>query len=184
MLSSPEVPNRQGQIGEVALGFDKLEGYLGTHPYFGPSLLRVLIEEWSDWHAGSTVGRVANRTAKGKFSLDGRAYELEINNGPNHLHGGSGGFHKRLWRIAGERICVDRAEVHFAYTSAAGEEGYPGKMEVEVTYCWTNTALLTFSMTARVDQACPVNLTNVRARRSSSSGFSGADSLLSTYTGT
>lgn len=108
------------------------------------------------------MGRVANRTAKGKFSLDGKDYQLEINNGPNHLHGGSGGFNKRLFRIAGERVSVDHAEVHFAYTSAAGEEGYPGKMEVEVKYSWSSAAVLTFSMTARVDQACPVNLTNVR----------------------
>ena len=81
ILTELHVPDRAGKLGDVVLGFSKLEQYLGEHPYFG-----------------ATVGRVGNRIAKGKFTLDGKEYTLATNNGPNHLHGGVKGFDKRVWK--------------------------------------------------------------------------------------
>ncbi len=91
------------------LGFDNLEQYLKKHPYFG-----------------ATVGRVANRIAKGRFTLDGKTYTLAVNNGPNHLHGGLKGFDKKLWQAEPQA----GAAVKFTYTSPDGEEGYPGTLAV------------------------------------------------------
>src|SRR5579859_7629835 len=111
IITELHVPDRSGKIGDVVLGFDNLQQYLKGHPYFG-----------------CTVGRVANRIAKGRFTLDGKTYTLAVNNGPNHLHGGLKGFDKVVWKaepLAG-------AVVQFTYTSSDGEEGYPGQLEVTV----------------------------------------------------
>ena len=81
IITELHVPDRDGQVGDVVLGFDNLEQYLKGHPYFG-----------------CTVGRVANRIAKGRFTLDGKTYTLAVNNGPNHLHGGLKGFDKEVWK--------------------------------------------------------------------------------------
>lgn len=80
-LAELHVPDRNGKIGDVVLGFDTLDGYLGKHPHFG-----------------GTIGRYGNRIAKGKFTLDGKEYQLALNNGPNSLHGGPTGFDKRVWK--------------------------------------------------------------------------------------
>jgi aldose 1-epimerase len=139
IITELHVPDRHGNLGDVVLGFDNLAQYLQGHPCFG-----------------CTVGRVANRIARGRFVLEGKTYTLAINNGPNHLHGGLKGFDKVLWRatpLAG-------AAVKFAYTSPDGEEGYPGTLAVEVTICLTDADELRIDYSAATDKPTPVNLTN------------------------
>jgi aldose 1-epimerase len=136
------VPDRQGKIGDIVLGFDTLDGYLAGHPYFG-----------------ATVGRYANRIAKGKFTLDGHTYTLAVNNGPNALHGGLKGFDKVVWKaeIVSAKSGVS---VRFSYTSKDGEEGYPGTLKATVTYLLNDDNELCLDYTATTDKATPVNLTN------------------------
>jgi aldose 1-epimerase len=139
IITELHVPDRQGSLGDVVLGFDKFAPYLKEHPFFG-----------------ATVGRVANRIAKGRFTLDGKTYTLAVNNGPNHLHGGLKGFDKMLWKaepMAG-------AAVRFSYTSPDGEEGYPGTLEVTVTMTVTDANELRLDYAATSDKPTPVNLTN------------------------
>jgi aldose 1-epimerase len=136
------VPDRDGKVENVALGFDDLAGYLAGHPFFG-----------------ATVGRVANRIAKGKFTLDGKEYKLAVNNGPNALHGGLKGFDKVVWKAEGQNS-VDGPGVKLSYRSPDGEEGYPGNLDVTVTYTLTNQNELKIDYTAKTDKATPVNLTN------------------------
>jgi len=133
------IPDRQGKLGDIVLGFDNLAQYLKEHPYFG-----------------CTVGRVANRIAKGRFTLDGKTYKLAINNGPNHLHGGLKGFDKVVWKAVPQAD----AAVRFTYTSPDGEEGYPGTLAVAVTLSLTNENELRIDYSATTDKPTPVNLTN------------------------
>jgi aldose 1-epimerase len=136
------VPDRDGKVDDVVLGFDDLKGYLAGHPYFG-----------------ALVGRVGNRIAKGKFTLDGKEYKLAINNGPNHLHGGKVGFDKKVWEaqaISGE----DGPGLKLSYISPDGEEGYPGKLRATVLYTLTNKNELRIDYSASTDKATPINLTN------------------------
>ena len=136
------VPDRNGKMGDVVLGFDNLEGYLGNHPHFG-----------------GTIGRYGNRIAKGKFTLDGKEYQLAINNAPNSLHGGPTGFDRRVWK--GEPLEVkDGAAVRFTYFSKDGEESFPGNLHVSVTYTLTNTNEFKLEYTAETDKDTIVNLTN------------------------
>jgi aldose 1-epimerase len=135
-------PDRYGQTADITLGFDTLAGYLGEHPYFG-----------------STVGRVANRIARGQFVLDGRSYSLAVNNGPNHLHGGPTGFHRRVWQASATETATGPA-VMLRYLSPAGEEGYPGALTVTVVYTLTPRAELQIDFSAHSDAPTPVNLTN------------------------
>jgi aldose 1-epimerase len=141
-IVSLKVPDRNGELGDVVLGYDSLEGYLRASPYFG-----------------SIVGRYGNRIAKGRFVLDGRTYQLSINDGPNHLHGGARGFDKVVW--AAESSATDStASVAFTYTSPAGEEGYPGTLRARVTYTLTSSnALRVDYLATTADSATPVNLT-------------------------
>jgi aldose 1-epimerase len=139
IITELHVPDRAGNNGDVVLGFDNLAQYLKGHPCFG-----------------CTVGRVANRIAKGRFTLDGKNYTLAINNGPNHLHGGLKGFDKVLWTAAPQA----GAAVRFAYTSADGEEGYPGKLDVTVQMTLTDKNELAIEYTAVGEKPTPVNLTN------------------------
>lgn len=141
IISELHVPDRSGKLGDVVLGFDNLDQYLQGHPYFG-----------------CTVGRVANRIAKGQFTLNGKIYKLAVNNGPNSLHGGIVGFDKVLW--AAEPQDGDGAGVRFSYTSADGEEGYPGKVDVVVVMTLTNENELRIDYTAKTDAPTPINLTN------------------------
>jgi aldose 1-epimerase len=136
------VPDRNGKPGDVVLGFDTLEPYLKGHPYFG-----------------AITGRVANRVAKGKFTLDGKAYTLATNNGPNSLHGGVKGFDKRVWKATAKRSNVGPA-LALTYRSPDGEEGYPGNLDVTVTYTLTHGDVLRIEYSAKTDKATPVNLTN------------------------
>jgi aldose 1-epimerase len=141
-LAELHVPDRNGKLGDVVLGFDNLDGYLGKHPHFG-----------------GTIGRYGNRIAKGKFTLDGKEYQLALNNGPNSLHGGPTGFDKRVWK--GEALeKKDGAAVRFTYLSKDGEENFPGNLTVSVTYTLTNTNELKLEYSAETDKDTVVNLTN------------------------
>lgn len=141
-LAELRVPDKNGKLGDVVLGFDNLAGYLGPHPHFG-----------------GTIGRYGNRIAKGKFTLDGKEYQLAINNSPNSLHGGPTGFDRRVWK--GEPLeRKDGAAVRFTYFSHDGEENFPGNLTVTVTYTLTNTNELKLEYTAETDKDTIVNLTN------------------------
>ena len=142
LLMELHVPDERGHSADVVLGFDSLDGYLKGHPFFG-----------------TTTGRVANRIARGKFTLDGKEYQLAINNGPHHLHGGIKGFDKRVW-TAKESLGAGGPRVKFEYRSPDGEEGYPGNLDVEVTYTVTDLNELRIDTRASTDKATPVNLTN------------------------
>lgn len=136
------VPDRSGRVGDVVLGFGQLQGYVGNHPWFG-----------------ATVGRVANRIAKGKFTLDGKEYSLEINNPPNNLHSGSKGLSRTVWK-AEPLHEAHAAAVRFACVSPDGDGGFPGNLSVTVVYRLTDDNELQLEYTARTDKATPVNLTN------------------------
>jgi aldose 1-epimerase len=141
ILTELDVPDKNGKFDDVVLGFDDLKGYLGAHPFFG-----------------ATVGRVANRIAKGKFTLDGKEYQLAVNNGPNALHGGKKGFDKMVWKAN----VPDAAKpaVEFRYVSPDGEEGYPGELKVKVTYALTPDNAVSIQYEATTDKPTPVNLSN------------------------
>jgi aldose 1-epimerase len=140
IVRSLRVPDRTGRMADIVHGFDSLEGYLAGHPYFG-----------------AVIGRYGNRIGGARFSLDGRAYELAANNGPNHLHGGVRGFDKHVWRAG--RLPQGTGVV-FTRTSPDGEEGYPGALEVRVTYTLTDANELGIEYEATTDRPTPVNLTN------------------------
>jgi len=142
ILTELDVPDRDGKLGDVVLGFDNLQSYLAGHPHFG-----------------ATTGRVANRIAKGKFSLDGKDYTLAVNNGPNSLHGGLKGFDKVVWK-AQPNETPDAAGVQLTYVSRDGEEGYPGNLTTVVTYMLTNQNELRIDYKATTDKPTPINLTN------------------------
>jgi aldose 1-epimerase len=137
-----EVPDRNGQLENVVLCFDSLDGYLRRHPYFG-----------------STVGRFCNRIAKGRFTLDGQEFTLATNNGPNHLHGGIEAFDRKVW-TAQEAQTKEGVGIRFAYTSKDGEEGYPGELSVQALYALQNDNTVKMEFTASTNKATPVNLTN------------------------
>jgi len=142
ILVSLEVPDRDGKLADITLGFDTLDGYLTSHPYFG-----------------ATVGRYANRIGGAKFVLEGVTYELAANNGPNHLHGGIKGFDKVIWNA--EQIeTEDEVGVKMTYLSKDGEEGYPGNLACIVTYTLTKDDELRISYEAETDKATVLNLTN------------------------
>lgn len=132
------VPDKNGKIEDVVLGYSDPMGYFGD----GAAM-------------GKTVGRYANRIANGLFTLDGKEYRLARNNGPNSLHGGPTGFANRLWT---GRVETDR--VVFNYVSADGEEGFPGEMGVEAVYDWDDDNVLELTLYARTSAPTIVNLTN------------------------
>ncbi|MCA9217448.1 MAG: galactose mutarotase, partial [Planctomycetales bacterium] len=137
-----DAPDRDGNVANVTLGFDSLDGYLQRHPYFG-----------------STVGRFCNRIAKGKFSIDGVEYSLALNNGPNTLHGGDKGFDRYVW----DSEVVDSANeagVIFRRHSTDGEEGYPGNVDVVAKYTLNDANELTMEFSATTDKTTTINLTN------------------------
>jgi aldose 1-epimerase len=141
-LTELVVPDRNGKSADVVLGFDDLAGYLAGHPYFG-----------------TTTGRVANRIAKGRFTLDGTEYKLAVNNPPNTLHGGVKALDKVVWK-AKDASSPDGPAVRFSYLSPDGEEGFPGNLSMNVTYTVTGDNGLKIDYTATTDKATPVNLTN------------------------
>ena len=146
-LTSLLVPDRSGQLGDVVLGFDNLEGYTSDlyvkeNPYFG-----------------ALIGRYGNRIKLGKFTLDGQSYQLPINNPPNSLHGGTTGYNRRVWQ-ATPGSSADGQTLTLRYHSPAGEEGYPGTLEVQVVYTLTDADALRLDYTATTDKATVLNLTN------------------------
>ena len=142
IVVSLKVPDKEGNLGDVVLGYDNLDDYVKDSPYFG-----------------AITGRYANRIRNGKFALDGTTYELAANNNGHHLHGGEKGFDKVVW-AAEPFTDEDSAGLELTYTSEDGEEGYPGKLECKVTYRWTNESELKIDYEATTDKPTVVNLTN------------------------
>ncbi len=140
------VPDRNGKLGDIVLGFDRAEKYAAHSSYFG-----------------CLIGRFGNRLAAGKFALDGRSYSLATNNVPAgqpcHLHGGSEGFHRKLW-TAEMITCDGNPALRLTYLSRDGEEGYPGNLAVTVVYSLTAEQALRIDYEASCDQPTPINLTN------------------------
>jgi aldose 1-epimerase len=142
IVVSIRTPDRRGQLADVVLGCDDLEGYVTRSRYFG-----------------AVVGRYGNRIANGRFTLDGRTYQLATNNGKNHLHGGVRGFDKVVWR-AQEFARNGHNAVAFRHTSPDGDEGYPGTLNARVTYTLTARNELVIEYEATTDKPTPINLTN------------------------
>jgi aldose 1-epimerase len=132
-------PDRAGKPADVVLGFDDLDGYVKSSPYFG-----------------CITGRVANRIGNARFTLDGKVYTLAANNGPNTLHGGKVGFDKKVWKAT----AADDKSVTLAYTSPDGEEGFPGTLACTVRYTLTGAGELRIEYAATTDKPTVVNLTN------------------------
>ncbi len=140
IITSLRTPDRNDALADIVLGYDSLDGYLKSTPYFG-----------------AIVGRYANRIAKGQFTLDGATYKLAVNNGANALHGGLVGFDKVMWR--GEPWdSAGKVGVVFTYTSKDGEEGYPGTVKVRVAYTLTDDNEFAVDYSATSDKATPINL--------------------------
>ena len=135
------VPDRYGKMVDVVLGHASIEDYL---------------DSTKEKYFGATCGRVSNRIAKGKFTLEGKEYELVTNNGPNHLHGGNKGFNAVVW----DAKQIDEQTLELVYLSKDGEEGYPGNLTVTVTYKLTNDNSLVISYQATTDKTTILNLTN------------------------
>jgi aldose 1-epimerase len=141
IITSLMVPDKKGVAADIVLGYDSLSGYIAKTPYFG-----------------ALIGRYGNRIAKGKFTLDGKEYTLALNDGPNHLHGGVKGFDKVVWDA--EEFKTDSAVgLKLHYLSKDEEEGYPGNLDVTVTYTLNDDNSLVFDYNATTDKATPVNLT-------------------------
>jgi aldose 1-epimerase len=136
------VPDSVGQLADVNLGYPGLAGYVSPgNPYFG-----------------CTIGRCANRIARGQFELDGVAHQLAKNDGPNHEHGGVRGFDKQLW--TGRLVDGPVPKIRFALRSPEGQEGYPGNLDLCVELTWTDADALVLEYRATTDRATLVNLTN------------------------
>jgi len=141
-LVSLEIPDKNGLLADVILGYETLDQYLKGDQYFG-----------------ATVGRYANRIAKGKFTLEGKEYQLALNNGVNHLHGGPKGYQSLIWKSE----IIDQngfPSLKFTYHSPDGEENYPGNLDIEVVYTWKNDNSLSIDYKATTDQTTIVNLTH------------------------
>lgn len=141
-VTTLSIPDREGRFADIVLGYEDLNGYIGDNVYLG-----------------CTAGRFAGRVAKGKFTLDGVEYPLTINNGPNHLHGGSKGFNKVVWSAKIKKT-RDGPALALTYTSKDGEEGYPGNLSCSVVYAFTNENQLQINYQAKTDKTTIVNLTH------------------------
>ena len=137
IVTSFRVPDRAGNFTDVVLGYDSLASYEASNPYFG-----------------AIIGRYGNRIARGKFTLDGREYSLPVNNGPNHLHGGDG-YDKVFWEISQH----NSSSVQLTYRSPDGEQGYPGNLDIDVTYTLNDANEFRIDYEAVTDQPTVVNLT-------------------------
>lgn len=138
-VKSIKTKDRTGQLVDVVLGFDTLAEYEKNDPYIGV-----------------TVGRFANRIAKGQFEIAGRAYQLPVNNGPNALHGGLKGFSHKLWNVE----VIGEQSVKLSYCSSDGEEGYPGNLKTSVKFSIINQTALQIDYSASTDKTTIINLTN------------------------
>lgn len=142
VIVSLKMPDRSGELDDVVLGYDTLDGYLNDNFFMG-----------------ALIGRYCNRIAEGKFSLNGHEIQLAQNRGGNHLHGGNVGFNRRVWNAEG-RVENDEAILELTYFSPAGEEDYPGNVGVRVTYTLNNHNELAIDYYAETDADTLVNLTN------------------------
>lgn len=142
IIQSILVPDQNGRLTDVVLGFDNFEDYLKPHPYFG-----------------AIIGRYGNRIANGAFQIDGQEYAMVKNNGPNHLHGGTKGFDKVLWDVSVDDS-NNEAMIHLSYLSKDGEEGYPGNLDATVSYSFTQNNELIIKYKASTDAKTHINLTN------------------------
>lgn len=134
------VPNKEGKLTDVVLGYDSIGAYRKKgEPFFG-----------------ALIGRYGNRIGKGKFKLEGKDYQLQLNDGPNTLHGGTDGFYSKVW----DAKQLDGQKLELTYVSKDGEAGYPGKLDVKVVYTLTDDNALQIDYTATTDKATVVNLTN------------------------
>lgn len=138
IIVSLMTPDSDGNMGNIVLGFDSLDSYLDEHPYFG-----------------ALIGRYGNRIENGTFELNGEEYNLSINDGNHHLHGGRQGFDKVLW----DSEITEDGSLKLQYVSEDGEEGYPGRLTVTATYKLTEDNRLRLEFEATTDQSTPVNLT-------------------------
>lgn len=138
IITSLKTPDKDGNIENIVLGFDDLESYLGEHPYFG-----------------ALIGRYGNRIEDGEFELNGTEYQLTVNDGDHHLHGGETGFDKVLWDV----VSADDQSLKLNYISMDGEQGYPGRLDVMATYRLTDENELRLEFEATTNKATPVNLT-------------------------
>ena len=141
IVVSIKVPDRAGNLGDVVLGYDRLDDYVKNNPFFG-----------------CLVGRYGNRIAKGKFTLNGQLYTLAVNNGPNALHGGLKGFDKQVWE-ARALPSPTGPSLELRYLSKDGEEGYPGNLMVTALYTWTEDNELKLEYSATTDKDTVINLT-------------------------
>jgi aldose 1-epimerase len=143
-IQSLKMPDKNGKPLEMQQGYDTLKEYLEYGSHFG-----------------AAVGRFANRIARGKFTLDGKEYSLAINNPPNHLHGGQTGFGKRIWQsVELNLIGLKEQGIKFTYHSKDGEEGFPGNLEVSISYILNEQNELGIAYEAKTDKTTVVNLTN------------------------
>ncbi len=142
-VMSIKVPDKNGTIKDVVLGYDTPEEYIEGNPYFG-----------------ATIGRYGNRISEGKFILDEREYTLPVNNGNNHLHGGPQGFHNVVWKVKDYRNDNDQHFLVLDYVSKDGEQGYPGQVKVTVKYSLTDKNELVIDYTAFTDKKTIINLTH------------------------
>lgn len=140
IIVSLKVPDKAGSPADVVLGFDTLEPYLGKHPHFG-----------------CITGRYANRIGGASFVIDGVQHQVTANSGKNHIHGGTVAFDKKLWQAS---ALQEQNAVEMRYTSADGEEGFPGKLDCTVTYTLTEAGGLRIDYRAVTDKPTVVNLTN------------------------
>jgi aldose 1-epimerase len=141
-LVSINVPDRKGVFGDVLLGHDDAQGYANDNSFLG-----------------FIVGRYGNRIGKGKFSLNGKNYQLDINDGENHLHGGKDGFHRKLWKATvNENSAI--ASITMRYFSPDGEQGYPGNVTLDVTYRWNDNNQLTIEYVGTTDEPTILNPTS------------------------
>ena len=138
-------PDKNGNYADVVLGYDNLEGYVADKAYFG-----------------AIVGRYGNRIGKGKFKLDGKEYQLSINDGENHLHGGTEGFNRKVWKVENTEAveAMGNTSITLKYTSKDGEEGYPGTVELTVNYTLTKNNELSINYTATTDRKTILNPTH------------------------
>lgn len=141
-LQSLVMPGRDGTRADVLLGYDNMQQYLDQPQYFG-----------------ATVGRFANRIARGKFSIDGKAYQVPVNDGPNSLHGGAVGFDKVLWSVVGTNS-GQAASVTLRYVSKDGDQGYPGTLTVDATYSLDEKNQLKIDYRATTDRTTIINISN------------------------
>jgi aldose 1-epimerase len=141
IITSVMAPDKNGRLDDIVLGFDSLDNYVTSSPFFG-----------------ALIGRYGNRIAKGKFELDGKKYTLAVNNGENHLHGGVKGFDKVIWNIEKHSV-NDGVAIKLSYLSKDMEEGYPGNLNTEVIYTLTNRNELKIDYKATTDKKTIVNLT-------------------------